>query len=233
MQVTHDQIRFIVSMSFFQMPLPAFPKTFVIKELKKGYFPHLFNAPDNQEYIGPIPDKQYYMPETMSINGRKDFEKWHAQQVSDQVYFDFSRELIEYCESDVKLLKAGCVKFKGLCEDESKSNPFDRMTIASACNRDLRQNRMLPNTIAFEPLHGSRMSSNHSKVAVEWLLWQDSQLSASRLQHARNDGEYRIPNSRYTVDGYDVQTNTVYEFQGCVWHGCAPVILIVQKHAHD
>lgn len=79
---------------------------------------------------------------------------------------------------------------------------------------------MLPNTIASEPLYGWRMSSNHSKVALEWLLWQDSKFPEPRIRHARNAGEYRIPNSRYTVDGYDEETNTVYEFQGCFWHGC-------------
>ena len=219
MQVTHDRIRFIDSLSFFQMPLSAFPKTFGIEELKKGYFPHLFNTPDNQEYVGPLPDMKYYMPETMSVSGRKAFETWHSEQLAKQVEFDFDEELVAYCESDVKLLKAGCLKFKQLFEEKSKSNPFDRMTIASACNQDLRQNRMTPNSIASEPLHGWRMSSNHSKVALEWIHWKNSQLESS-IQHARTEGEYRIPNSNYTVDGYDSETNTVYEFQGCFWHGC-------------
>lgn len=80
---------------------------------------------------------------------------------------------------------------------------------------------MTPNTIASEPLYGWGMQSNHSKVALEWLHWQDSQLSASRIfQHAGNVGEYRIPNTCYTVDSYDAETNTVYKFQGCFWHGC-------------
>ena len=38
--------------------------------------------------------------------------------------------------------------------------------------------------------------------------------------HFGSEGEYRIPNSRYTVDGYFATTNSVYEFQGCFWHGC-------------
>ena len=38
MQVTHDRIRFIDSLSFFQMPLSTFPKTFGIEELKKKAF---------------------------------------------------------------------------------------------------------------------------------------------------------------------------------------------------
>jgi len=135
MQVTFDGIRFIDSLSFFQMPLSAFPKTFGLTELKKGYFPHLFDMLQNQEYVGPIPNKQYYIPETMSMSGRKDFEQWHDKQVAKKVEFDFHKELTEYCESDVKLLKEGCLTFKQLFEKQSEFNPFDHTTIASACNR--------------------------------------------------------------------------------------------------
>jgi len=166
------------------MPLSTFPKTFGIEELKKGFFPHLFNMPDNQEYVGPILDMKYYMPETMLVSGRKVFETWHAEQVLKHVELDFDQEIVAYCESDVKLLKAGCLKFKQLFEEKSKSNPFDRITIASACNQDLPQNRMTPNTIASEPLHGWHTKTNHSKVALEWLHWQNSQLESS-IQHAR------------------------------------------------
>ena len=74
------------------------------------------------------------------------------------------------------------------------------------------------NTIASEPLHGWRLNNNHSHVSLEWLHWEDSKLH--RIQHARNKGEFRIPNSNCTVDGYDEVTKTVYEFQGCFFHGC-------------
>ena len=33
------------------------------------------------------------------------------------------------------------------------------------------------------------------------------------------EGEYRIPNTHYSADGYDEKTNTVFEFQGDYWHG--------------
>ena len=65
------------------------------------------------------------------------------------------------------------------------------MTIASACNRDLRQNRMEAKTIASEPLHGWRLNTNHSHVSLEWLQWEDSKLH--RIQHAGNEDEFRIP----------------------------------------
>jgi len=75
LEVKHDSIRFIDSISFFQMPLSAFPKTFGLTELKKGYFPHKFNIPENQEYVGPIPAIDYYMPKVMCPDRRQKFEK--------------------------------------------------------------------------------------------------------------------------------------------------------------
>ena len=43
-----------------------------------------------------------------------------------------------------------------------------------------------------------------------------------RIAHARNKGERRpVHGSKsFLVDGYDEQTKTVYEFQGCFYHGC-------------
>ena len=70
LEVKHDRIRFIDSLSFFQMPLSAFPKTFGLTELKKGYFPHKFNIPTHQTYVGIVPAFDYYMPETMSPEGK-------------------------------------------------------------------------------------------------------------------------------------------------------------------
>ena len=75
LQVQHDRIRFIDSLSFFQMPLSAFPKTFGLTELKKGYFPHKFNRSEHQTYVDIIPALDYYMPETMSPEGKQELEK--------------------------------------------------------------------------------------------------------------------------------------------------------------
>jgi len=91
LEVKHDSLRFIHSLSFFQMPLSAFPKTFGLTELKKGYFPHKFNIPENQEYVGPIPAIDYYMPKTMSPKARQEFENWHQEQRNNQVVFDFQQ----------------------------------------------------------------------------------------------------------------------------------------------
>ena len=102
LQVVHGNITFIDSLSFFAMPLSNFPKTFGLHELKKGFFfTHLFNTPKHQTYVGPIPEKKYFMPEVMSSSKRKEFDTWYATQPS--TGYDFHKELPEYCESDVKL----------------------------------------------------------------------------------------------------------------------------------
>lgn len=61
-------------------------------------------------------------------------------------------------------------------------------------------------------------SGGYSKMAVAWLEEQ-AKLRGTKIQHAGNIGEYRIPNTRMRVDGYCRKTNTVFEFHGDDWHG--------------
>ena len=125
LEVKHDRIRFIDSLSFFQMPLSAFPKTFGLTELKKGYFPHKFNLPEHQTYVGILPVIDYFMPETMAPKARQELEKWHQEQRDKEVVFDFQKELVAYCKSDVRLLKEGCLTFKRLFEALEGSIPLN------------------------------------------------------------------------------------------------------------
>lgn len=59
LQLTYDfegaTVRCIDLLSFFAMPLLAFAKIFGLTELKKRVLPHLFNTPEHQTYVGPIP----------------------------------------------------------------------------------------------------------------------------------------------------------------------------------
>ena len=140
------------------------------------------------------------MPETVSPKARQEFEKWHKEQRDKDEVFDFQKELVAYCESDVRLLKEGCLTFKRLFEAKLGFNQFERVTIASACNLDLRMNRMIPKSIASEPVYGWRNRNNQSRVALEWLTWCDHQhrqqapgaTQPRRLGRSRPDGP-RLP----------------------------------------
>ena len=55
-------------------------------------------------------------------------------------------------------------------------------------------------------------------VAIEWLEYE-ARRSGVVIQHLGNDQEKLIGQKRLPVDGFCRQTNTVYEFHGCIWHG--------------
>ena len=218
------------SLCFLPMPLASFPGTFGITELKKGYFPHAFNVPHHQSYVGRIPDVEFYDPEGMKDQKAKDqFERWHADQVARGVDFDFKKEMEEYCKSDVALLQAGCEAFCAQFSTHAKFNPFAHShTIAGACNLYWRREHLEPDCIAVEPLQGWRGAQvNQSKAAFQWLYFRESQIPKDgacpdRIRHARNGGEQRVMagGDTYFVDGFDPVSNTIYELQGCLWHGC-------------
>ena len=223
-------ITFKDSLCFLPFPLSAFPATFGIQELKKGYFSHGFNTPDHQAYVGSIPAKSYYDPDGMKTKEKKEFETWYDEQVNRGEKYDFEKELIEYCHSDVSLLKAGCEAFVAQFKQEADFNPFERCaTIASACNlywrRSIEEGTDAAK-IAVRPLrgwHGAQV--NQSRAALEWLTYRESLLpkeGGERIKHARNGGEKRVRTSKGKefVDGWDAEDNTVYEFLGCLWHGC-------------
>ena len=212
------KIRMIDSFSFIPMALEKFTKTFGLKELKKGYWCHLFNHPENQNYIGMIPAKKYYTPQYFNVSKRADFDLWYDEQ-KDKI-FNFNHELTQYCISDVKLLKEGTLSFRRNILNITKEtiDPFHRcITIASLCHLVYRSMLMEPKSIGVIPLNGFNPSENSSHVALQWIKYQ-SFIENQYIQHSRNGGEIKF--GKYSVDGYCKNTKTVYEFNGCYWHGC-------------
>ena len=96
-------LKFIDSLSFLPMPLASFPSTFNLTELKKGFFPHLFNTPDNQQYVGRIPDLEFYDTDGIMAKKKEELTRWHDDQVRCNVSFHFHQEMIDCCKSDVAL----------------------------------------------------------------------------------------------------------------------------------
>ena len=83
-----------------------------MKELKKGFFPHLFNVPANQTYIGNIPAQKYYGSQFFSESKKEEFDNWYEN--ASKSVFDFRAEIDSYCLSDFKLLKEGCSAFRNV-----------------------------------------------------------------------------------------------------------------------
>ena len=68
------------SMCYIPGSLEKFPKTFELKDRKKGYFPFTFDTKENRFYKGPWPDKKYYLPDQKKPAEREEFLKWYEDQ---------------------------------------------------------------------------------------------------------------------------------------------------------
>jgi hypothetical protein len=59
-----------------------------------------------------------------------------------------------------------------------------------------------------------------SKGQIEWLTFLENELNL-KIEHYKNEGEHRIKNTKkHDADGYCKNINTIFEFQGCYFHGC-------------
>ena len=109
----NHKLKFLDSLNFIPMPLKKFPKSFGVKELKKGYFPHLFNTIGNQDYVGQMPDKNYFDPDSMPASERANFLKWYEENKHIQNY-NLQAEMKAYCRSDVDILHKCVLVFRDL-----------------------------------------------------------------------------------------------------------------------
>ncbi|KAK5647970.1 hypothetical protein RI129_002862 [Pyrocoelia pectoralis] len=154
MMMAIGNVKFIDSLNFFPMALSALPKALGLgEELKKGYFPHLFNTEENASYVDL-------------------FLKWYDEHKQD--VFDMQRDLVEYCRSDVDILKRACMKFREMFINECDVDPFtESITIASACNLMFRRKFLQPDTTGVIPKGGYRRADNQSLVVIQWFVWEE------------------------------------------------------------
>ena len=157
-------IRLLDSLNFLPMPLAQLPKSFGLVELKKGFFPHLYNIAEYQNNVLlNLPDVKHYDPDSMGKERRQEFFKWYEEHKDD--VFGFQKEMEEYCISDVNILLQACWKFRQLLKSqtgkktdiqdletlmtmtiyENAVDAFSFLTIASVCMGIFRA-KFLPET---------------------------------------------------------------------------------------
>nr|XP_042904476.1 uncharacterized protein LOC122270590 [Parasteatoda tepidariorum] len=80
-----------------------------------------------------------------------------------------------------------------------------------------RSQHITPKTIAMVPVHGYA-SDNYSRDSIRWLDFI-SVSEGRHISHALNGrGEVIIDGLK--VDGFCAETNTIYQYHGCFYHGC-------------
>ena len=217
MNFNRFSIRFIDSLHFFSQPLKCLPKTYNIDTLK-GYFPHHFNRPENQNYIGPIPHERDFGVNNMMPEDYDDFKKWYDEQKG-LTDWNFKEEMIRYCRADVELLSKTVLKFRKMFKDNLDTDPFRYATLASLC-MNIYINKFIPK----KTIVGNSTEKKDSIVCREWLTYLNDEnirrevpVSVKATRTSKNPGISIRP---ITVDGLDMKNKIAYQFQGCYWHGC-------------
>ena len=208
-------IRLLDSLNFLPMPLAQLPKSFGLEELKKGFFPHFFNTPDNQEDILlNLPDMKYYDPDSMSKERRKEFMEWYKIYKHDT--FCFQKEMQEYCISDVDILLQACWKFRQLLKDQTGKKKeiqdienmismtisehaidcFSFLNIASVCMGIFR-GKFLKETWSVLIREDSKHDCKHDKNCVcEWV--EARKIDASSPSEVMWKGKWE-PRSKFNI----------------------------------
>ena len=152
----------------------------------------------------------------MKPKEREAFIAWHKEHADNNYQYDFRKEIVKYCRSDVDIMRKCCLLYREMFRQETDIDPFNKsLTIASYCQEVYRTNFLKKDTIAVFN-HDRQLKIKQSDVAVKWLSYI-SEKEDLCIQHVRNGGEKRFGN--YSLDGYCEETHTAYEFQGCFWHG--------------
>jgi len=151
-----NSIRFVDSLNFLTMRLKDFPETFGLST-KKGFYCHLFNTKENENYLGAIPSRDMFCYSSMIKKDQEEFDLWYkerkirmSQEERSKYYvwlkknkidipeevpvWDNAYELDSYCDADVRVLREGCLAFRQIILDatDGKHDPFSCATIASS-----------------------------------------------------------------------------------------------------
>lgn len=176
MSMEFGKVSFKDTLLHLPSSLEGLPKMFGLdeKQFKKGFFPYKFNTNQHQAYVGEWPSKEWYEPHMMSPKKKKEFELWHAAQVGKQ--YNFRRELLEYCQSDVKILAQAIKAYMTHQMSKKPMDPFSCLTIASYAMKLFRVYYMPENLLCVlnslehdligRSMHGGRTDAR--RLLKEW-----------------------------------------------------------------
>lgn len=139
----NSKAKLIFKDSILHLPgsLANLAKAFCKGRMLKGYFPHLFNTTQNQNYIGPIPAKHFFDMERSARfeSDLQAFNEWYATQTGD---WNFKEELIKYCRNDVEMLADIIKQYDDTYYETFEAHPFYYTTTPSLMQDvSLRQQR--------------------------------------------------------------------------------------------
>lgn len=203
MKMEYGKAKFMDTLLHFPSALAALPGIFGMDEtqFKKGFFPYKFNIAENQQYMGPIPDESFFDPDSMSPKKRGEFIEWYAEER--MKLYDFYKELVDYCISDVLILTKSIELYMERQMTQYPLDPFSCTTSASYAMKMYKTYYMPENQIyvLHKDEHDNIAKSMHGgRTDVRRLLkeWSEEEVAAGKY------GKYQDVQSLYpTVQFYD------------------------------
>uniref|UniRef100_A0AC34R248 DNA-directed DNA polymerase n=1 Tax=Panagrolaimus sp. JU765 TaxID=591449 RepID=A0AC34R248_9BILA len=183
----------------------------------KPFFPYGFNDPRNYNNIlDHLPPKSDYYYDEMTEEKQARFNKWYEENYN--TCFDLMKELSIYCEADVMLLTEAVVAFRRTFMDLTQIDPFDKMTLSSACMHTFATHFLKPNQIAIVPELGYQPRFNASEISLKYFAWR-ARNTGETFQTANSPEGEKLIAGRYRADAFEASKNLIVSFEGCVWHG--------------
>jgi hypothetical protein len=96
-------------------------------------------------------------------------------------------------------------------------DPISYCTLASLCHGIFKAQYLKEKTIAQVP-PGGYLNHKYSNKSIEWLEFQNHK-NKLKIIHKRNSSKGEVRIARFRVDGFEKETKTIYEFNGCFFHG--------------
>ncbi|KAK3107774.1 hypothetical protein FSP39_021983 [Pinctada imbricata] len=122
------------------------------------------------------------------------------------------------------------VKINGKLTIFHDGNWKTAQVLKSTTRLEIKKTVFVKSPIARPPPNGYTSMTRFSKKSIQWLEWvmyrKRIKGQTLEIQHALNGrGEYRVPGTKYSLDGYAPGTakhpgGVAYEFHGCRYHGC-------------
>ena len=170
-------------------------------------------------------DRDYYCVSGMKAKAASDFNVWYEEQVAANFVFNFRRELIDYCISDVTILRQACQAFRKLFTETAGFDPmFNCISLSSACMAAYRRNFLPEDKIGIVPPGGYHGRGKQSHIALKWLDYEAHKLG-KKISTIYTDREMKVLGR--PVDGYvellrgdGSVERRVYQFHGDFWHQC-------------
>ena len=210
LKIEVGNIRFIDSLSFFQLPLSQLTKCFNLTQ-RKGYFPYLAITNETFDKLIDFPEKKQFGYDNMKPDQKADFEIWYESQSIESQY-DVKNEMLAYCKSDVELLFQAVVAFRRQFFEITSIDPIVRCFTLASIGLELFKSSMLtPKTIGATPANNYKLR-NSSAAASAWLDMKEHEYNTLISR------EVRV--GKYYADGAILESRNIFEFYGCFYHGC-------------